>query len=214
MRYIILSPPYRYNSAGIRVLHELHKQLLLIGEDAIITSDACIPEDDDVYIVPEIYNHDEIIGRRVVRYYLNKPLESVYYPDDELPITYLDQFYPGAFRLTVPSIETFFENRKQDRPNKAVFYGKCNTGYPMPECIAITRLFPETRKRLVDLLNTCSVLYTFDDTTALADEARICGCDVILVNGKEQPYTNYIPWHEDFNAQLVAFNKLVKERFA
>ena len=73
-KYLIVTPFYRNNSAGIRVLYELQKHLIRAGYDAkTINEISHTAQDDEIVIYPEIVFGNPLKAKKVVRYILNVP---------------------------------------------------------------------------------------------------------------------------------------------
>lgn len=187
-RYVIYSPIYRHNSAGIRVLYDLQKWLILAGYDAIVIPSVSGYNNEqfaeDIVIYPEVVTGNPLQAKRVVRFILNAPGQiggTRSYAPHELLVAYsqpLAQYAQGRV-LNVPTIEAIFCKPTLPKTKLAVYVGKGrNLNLHPPECIQITRDFPATRRELASLLQQVTTLYTYDNFTALAGEALLCGCAV------------------------------------
>jgi hypothetical protein len=218
MRYVIYSPPYRHNSAGIRVLYELAKYLIRLGEDAYVVNAPIPVYDDEVLILPEIADYSSFGALNTVRYYLNKPIKTVEYNKNEFNIKYNDDDHTkDTFKLTIDLTEPFFTDQGLERNFITYYVGKGEFEYldkiEVPNCRETTMTWPPDRKSMAHWLNVCSELYCYDDKTALTKEALMCGCKVYLVkNGKITQITDY-PRTQPALPQVSLFNNLVKERF-
>ncbi|WP_342618986.1 hypothetical protein [Rhodoferax sp. GW822-FHT02A01] len=224
-RYVIVAPPYQHASAGIRVLYDLQKWLVLAGYDAVVcTWFAGYPVEsfaEDIVVYPEVAPGNVLHAQRVVRFILNTPGklghgEKVYGPG-ELLVAYNNELAPYAdgLVLQVPTTEPFFHDAHGVRDKDAVYVGKGrNLGAHPAGCVEITKLYPPTRRQLADLLQTVSTLYTYDDFTMLAHEAKLCGCNVTLIDasGQMRPLqTSYMPTLDEFRAQLHHFIHITQQ---
>jgi hypothetical protein len=224
-RYVIAAPPYHHASAGIRVLYDLQKWLVLAGFDAIVcTWFPGYPIDsfaDDIVIYPEVAPGNLLQAKRVVRYILNTPGklghgEKAYAPD-ELLVAYNNELapYSDGHVLQLPSTEPFFYSEGGLRDKDAMYVGKGrNLGLHPEGCVEITKQFPPTRLQMADFLRTVKTLYTYDNFTMLGYEAKLCGCNVTLIDGsgQKQPlHTSYVPSLNEFRAQLHRFIQLTQQ---
>ncbi|WP_347988734.1 tetratricopeptide repeat protein [Methylomonas sp. AM2-LC] len=224
-RYVIVAPPFQHNSAGIRVLYDLQKWLVLAGLDAIVcTWFQGYPLEqfaNDIVIYPEVVPGNLLNAKRVIRYILNVPGklghgEKTYDPSEVL-VAYNQELahYANGVMLQVPSIEPFFYSSDCEKPVNAVFVGKGqDLGLHPADCIAITKSYPETRRQLADLLRTVKTLFIYDDFSMIAQEARLCGCELILIKSDgafvDYPLQNF-PTLEEFKLQLHEFIEMTKK---
>ncbi len=190
-RYVIFAPFYRHNSAGIRVMYDLQKWLILAGQDAIViagvTSYATEQFAEDIVIYPEVVTGNPLKAKRVVRYILNVPGKlggTKHYAAHELLVAYSEPLAAHAAGriLNLPTIEPFFCKVDGPKPKLAVYIGKgADLKLHPEECIYITRDFPSSRRGVAMLLQQVSTLYTYDDFTAIELEALLCGCEVKVI---------------------------------
>ena len=226
-RYVIVAPPFRHNSAGIRVLYELQKWLVCAGLDAIVcTYCTGYPVEqfiDDIVIYPEVAPGNLLNARRVVRYLLNVPGKLAggdkTYDPNELLVAYNPELahLANGVMLEVPSIEPFFNSLGASNTGNAVFVGKGrDLGLHPSDCIAITKAYPTSRRAVADLLRATKTLYMYDDFSMISREATNCGCDVKLIrkDGAVVDYPKASPTHvptlEQFKVQLHDFIALSK----
>ncbi len=226
-RFVIFAPFYRHNSAGIRVLYDLQKWLILAGYDAIIiagiTGYAVEQFADDIVIYPEVVVGNPLRSKRVVRYILNVPGKiggTKEYAPHELKIAYNEPLAVHAEGrvLNVPTIEPYYCTTDQPKSKLAVYVGKGTDLKLHPEeCIYITRDFPSTRRGVAKLLQQVSTFYTYDNFTAIAAEALLCGCKVKVIqkDGEMADLPNSILSSvttsiKDFKAQLHDFIEMTK----
>jgi tetratricopeptide (TPR) repeat protein len=217
MRYIIVTPTYNERSAGIRVMHELQKWLIRSGKDAMILNfTAPYPiEDDDIVVYPEIVKGNPLGAKRVVRYLLNFPGViggDKEYDESEILVAYDPELgrLTNNFVLKIPCTEDFFRDCGYERTLDCYWVGKSkNSFHPeLQNAVQITYAWPAKRRELAELLNMTRTLYTYDDRSALALEAMLCGCRVMLV--KDQTITNITPprsalEYKELPAQLANF---------
>ena len=218
MRYVIVAPFYRHCSAGHRALYELQKHLVRAGQDSMVLNYPASLEDDDIVIYPEIVWGNPFNAKRVVRYILAPPAMlggPASFDPSEMRVAYNSICAPHAdgHILMVPVIEDFFVDRGEPRTVDCVYGGRgLITNHPVTESATkIDRRFigqewPKNRHDMANLLNETRTLYTYDDMTTLADEARLCGCDVKLIRGDEVlEYPHPVPDFSRFPAQLREF---------
>ncbi|OIQ71300.1 hypothetical protein GALL_470850 [mine drainage metagenome] len=223
-RYVIVAPPYQHNSAGIRVLYDLQKWLVRSGLDAIVcTWFQGYPVDqfsEDIVIYPEVAPGNILNAKRIIRYILNIPGKLGFgenkYAENEILIAYNKELacYTNGVILQVPSIEPFFNDLNTDKKINAFYVGKGKNTNKHPEnCIEITKTFPATRHDVADLLRSVKVLYTYDDFSMISQEAKLCGCDIKLINSSgeivEYPDLSF-PTFEEFKIQLNEFIEMTR----
>jgi hypothetical protein len=195
-RYVIVSPIYRHNSAGIRVLHELQKWLIRAGYDALVITNLSGLDvaafADDIAVYPEVVHGNPLGCPRVVRYILNHPGKiggDLDYAPHELRVAYncfLAGYAQGKL-LQIPSTEAFFCPDDQPRTHTAYYVGKGrDLGMHPADAIAITSTHPRKRRELAQLLRSTRTLYTYDNFTMLAYEAHLCGCEVLNITPEGQ----------------------------
>lgn len=214
MKYVILSPPYRNSSCGIRVLYELQKMLIRAGRDAIVVNHLCNIEDDDIAVYPEGVHGNPLNAKTVIRYVLNTPSHD--YDKNEITVAYSMELarYSNGRILDIPLYESFFRNEGRERDINCVYVGK-GAYQPHPDvdsAYEITSEAPKTRKELAWLLNRCRTFYTYDNLTALSMEAWLCGCECVLV--KDGALIPFVPKHKRVNymvgGQLYELIKLAE----
>ena len=226
-RYVIFAPFYRHNSAGIRVLYDLQKWLVLAGYDTIVIAGIhgydTTQFAEDIVIYPEVVAGNPLKVRRVVRYILNVPGKlggTKHYAAHELLVAYSEPLAAHAHGriLNLPTIEPFFCKTDGPKPKLAVYVGKgADLKLHPEECIYITRDFPSSRRGVATLLQQVSTLYTYDDFTAIELEALLCGCEVKVIqkNGEitnlQNSFLNsQITPIQDVKAQLHDFIEMTK----
>lgn len=191
-RYVIYAPLYRHNSAGIRVLYELQKWLLLAGQDAIViaATNSYAPGQfaDDIVVYPEVVRGNPLHARRVVRYILNVPGKiggTSDYAPNELCVAYVAELgqYAHGRLLSIPMIESFFYQDDTPKTTDAFYIGKGQNSQAHPQdCVAITGTFPTTRYAMAQFLRSVRTLYSYDNFTALLGEAQLCGATVKVID--------------------------------
>ena len=226
-RYVIYAPFYRHNSAGIRVMYDLQKWLILAGYDAIVIAaiNGYTTEQfsEDIVIYPEVVTGNPLRAKRVVRYVLNVPGKlggTKHYAPHELLVAYNDLLAEHADGrvLNVPTIESFFCKTDAPKTKSAVYVGKGkDLGLHPTECVYFTRDFPSTRRGVAALLKQVSTLYTYDNFTAIAAEALLCGCEVKVIqqDGEitdlpDSILNSVTSAAHDFKAQLHDFIEVTK----
>jgi len=214
--YIIMAPPYRNSSAGVRALYELRNHLESAGYEAKIFQGGDAPA-NSIVVYPETVSSNPMKARTVVRYVLNYPGllgGDSSYDSAELIFTFSPAYYPTAPLLTVPIIEPFFRDYGLPRSGGCFWVGK-GEGIvdEIPETKGLTEItytWPETRQELAKFLNEKEILYSYDDCTALIYEARKCGCKVVVIPG-EQVVPSYDELIKDFDIQLDHFIRITQD---
>lgn len=75
----------------------------------------------------------------------------------------------------------------------------------------ITETWPPTRQGVADLLKRCQVFISYDNFTALTDEAYLCGCQVRIIGEDIPEREQYGDAIRNFGAQLLNFIQLTQE---
>jgi hypothetical protein len=198
--------------------------------------------DRTVVLYPEIY-HVERPTKRVVRWLLNEPgrlLDSpkLYRPEEMI------FYYTKAFRVAAQAAtkellteerelhvytiepELFFNDRSCARLYDCVFIGKGQAIYDsvqpreIRDALLISSIppWPGSRAETAALLRGCRRLYTFDAHTTIADEASICGAQVLYISehGEAIPadldWSDYVRQYYDLG-HVERFLRLVKARW-
>ena len=235
MRFIVAAPPYRNSSAGCRVLHRLCHLLREIGELAFVATNAVnrawntpyssVVTANTVVVYPEVIHGNPTDAERVVRYVLNHPGllgGTKVYSDSEM-VWYYDEWLRDSTRnattedvtgrrLFINAIEPeYFWNNPLTYRDKTCFYvGKARgITLELPGYTEITSKWPATRMDLGNLLRRTKVLYSYDDCTALLEEAVLCGAKAYItgLDGIETEYAG-APSTVSFNSTEAV------ERFA
>ena len=233
--YIIMAPPYAKNN-GIKVHYLLYSHLRARGQKVRICAPPPHQEGFD-YIEPEeitaevrknsIAVYSEIIWGNplhmdsVVRYVLYYPGViggSKEYDPSEFIVTYHPDFYPSAFKLTIPCIDTtvFYDDHSEKKQDCYFVhkYGKFREVPELEGAVEINMQYPATQKELADLLRTTKTLYSFDPHTVVAAEATRCGAKVkfITPTGFMDYQDNYDEVISDFEVQMEKFIKISQSR--
>jgi len=166
-----------------------------------------------VVIYPEIIKDNPLEGAHVVRWLLRPNREP--WPG-ELVMAWQDNYtvdYDGV--LYVPIIDRRFFNRINSG-NRAG-----SVGYRAGPDVQITEDWPTNWNMLSDLFKHAQVFYCGDPLTALAGEAALCGCPVVMTNGDEgQIKATSADFERDYDeyeakcpALLDAFVKLCADKW-
>jgi len=85
--------------------------------------------------------------------------------------------------LTTPYINLdICKDYKLPRKGSCFFIGKGGNVQRRPELEEIEIRGQYSTQETYDLFNRCEVFYTYDDMSAISDEARLCGCPVVILN--------------------------------
>ncbi len=212
--YIIMAPPYRHNSAGVRVLYELRRILEEHGYEAQIAQVGEAPP-ESIVIYPETVSGNPMKAKRVVRFVLNTPGllgGDKKYDPDELVFTYLKRFCDAPV-LTVPCIEDFFRDEHLPRSGACFWNGKGINVPRIPEtgsALEITYDWPADRRSLARLFNEKEIFYSYDDCTALIVEARRSGCRVVVIPDEKEDL-GYEDSVLHFEMQLKEFIRITQK---
>ena len=191
--YSIVAPPYVYaqTSAGVRALYTLALELKARGQDVRIVEQGVSAKSwRGIVVYSETVAGNPLGSANVVRWTLNKPGylggDATYGPAERV-WTWSKAFYDAPL-LTVETIDRgLFYTDDTMREFDTAYYGKAlQRGV---ERVPLTRHmreidrtpWPARREDLADLLHRTRTLYTYDDCTALIDEASLCGCRVVLL---------------------------------
>lgn len=209
--YLIWAPPYDRRSGGCKVLHALGHELKNKGVEVYINTSAQRPdwavgavtnqqeitaqiERGAIAIYPEIIFGNPFGAKTVVRWMLNKPGKisgPTEYPIEDIVYSYsriYDVFgLPEDRILFYPQIElNIFYDKKLPRNGVCFYVGKGSSTPRIPEttgALEITRFFPPDQHDLANIFCTRELFISYDTVTSLNDNARLCGCPVILVPG-------------------------------
>lgn len=195
MKYLIWSYDYSHASAGPKVLHRLCHELNRAGQEAYVgpwatnpdwdTPTADAPLDGDwTAVYPEIVSGNPWNAPNVARWVLNVPGKlggDTTYDPSETVFSWHRRFLDAPI-LHLPAIELdIYTDRHQPRFGAAVYVGKGIRTRDIPGAWEITLQMRADRYDLAGLLNVAEVLYCFDDTSAMAQIALLCGCPVLVV---------------------------------
>jgi len=210
--YIIMAPPYRHTSAGVRALYKLKDELIKRGCQVSICQGGSAPC-DSIVIYPETVAGNPLNGKTVARWVLNYPGllgGDKEYDKNEIVFTWSELYYDAPV-LMVPLIEDFFKNENRPRSGGCFWVGKGKILYDdihyktiiKYEMTEITHEWPHTREELAKLLNEKDTFYTYDNNTMLITEAKKCGCQVVVI-GKEIK-SDHDEFIVDYESQIENF---------
>jgi len=205
--YIIYAPNYDHRSAGRRVLHKLCHLLNEAGETAYIYRNRVnwhwttprigiwqakkLIKQGAIVVYPEKVFGNPLQASRVVRYILNTP--GIHggpktYDPQEIKFYFSESLIPPGvshkMTLPIPAIDTrvFYRNPAVKKDIEyLVYFGKHKPipGYHPKQVIGIAK--PSRQLVLGTMLRRAKKLITYDTLTALAFEATLCGCPVIII---------------------------------
>lgn len=193
--YSVVSPEYSITSGGIRVMYGLYSWLTIKGE-VVLLNQRFDNTKDCIAIYPEIYHGNPLEAKTVVRYILNKPgiMANFGIPG---PITFTPQDRIYVFSklydtfgvdenhlMFLPILNLhLFKAKKGKRKNRCVFVGK-GRDIPLKETEGLPRITSKLsldQGELAEFLNTCEIMYSFENPTAMNEIARLCGCRVVFI---------------------------------
>lgn len=189
--YSLWCPDYNPLSGGIKAMWGLLGWLLAKGQSAQPNVKWNTPF---TAIYPEIVHGNPLEGQKVVRYILNKPgvMASYGVPG---PTTFpkTDEIYvfsriydtfgvDDEHIMFLPIIDlNLFKDQKRVRRNTCYFVGKGkDLGLHPKDAIKIDHTNSQDQEQLANLLNTCQIMYSYENPTAMLEIARLCGCRVVF----------------------------------
>lgn len=234
--YIIWAPPY-HKSNGIRALYRLYDELKLRGFEVYIWCTKPQYKDGYEYIhkisaqmrknaiavYPEVTNGNPLKMQNVVRwvlYYPGRIGRLTEFDKNELIFSWLKEYFDAPI-LQVPHLDRklFYKDENVIKDTDAYFVykgGQCRDLPELQNAVKITYNSPASREELAKLLRRTKVLYSFDDKSALNDEALLCGAKVMIV--KADQIIAHTDIEEvspaDFSAQLDNFINLTQKYYA
>lgn len=222
--YCIASPDMIGNnvvSGGIRVMWGLYGWLLAKGQIVYMNR---FPTGDTIGIYPEIYHNNPFNSQTVVRYILNTPGlmgygtpgtnsfkagPTQFDPSDKL--YYFSRIFGNTDNedhyMFLPILNLhIFKDQKKERKNTCYFVGKGkNLGVHPSNSIPIDRNLAMDQQALADCLNTCTMMWCYDDLSAMMEISRLCGCPVrYLGNYDKNKMSLYEP---GFNGLIMPYEE-------
>ena len=210
MRFVIWTPAWQINSAGVHVLHKLCKQLITAGYNACVTSPGN-PEwneplfvgdlqADDYVIYPEIIRGNPMGAKRVIRYMLWYPWHHFgndRIPKHELVIPYAKILLPHTqancdyeltddhiLELSIIDPAVFYNDPSIPKTLTTFWVSKCDQAtvarFPLPKG-AIHLTHGIPRQEFINLLKQSKTYFSFDMNSAVTREAFLCGATCFLV---------------------------------
>jgi len=195
--YSIYEFPFNPLSGGIRVMWGLFGHLLAKGQ-LVVTNASWNADFTAIY--PEIIHGNPLNAPHIVRYILNKPGFMASYGvagpttfDKREEIYVFSRIY-DTFNvdddhiLFLPILNlNLFKNEKRKRDKTCYFVGKGKDMGLHPK--DAVRVQTSDQGELSALLNSCKVMYTYENPTAMIEIARLCGCRVVYFS--QGSATNY-----------------------
>lgn len=205
--YILYGAHYNEKSAGCVACHRLVHDLNESGFDAFsrhptnpswnerrlsnFGAALLTRYGNAIVIYPEIVSGNPLRAGRVARWVLFFPGQlggDEQYSPDELVFTWSQKYYNTDRVLSLDLVDRELFNDR-DLPPKELdcfYHGKGSLSSSEKASFSkglteITFKWPASRPELANLLRRTRVLYTNDGHTALVREARLCGCQIILV---------------------------------
>ncbi len=198
--YIIWAPEYQ-KSNGAKILYKLSKYLQDKGYETYISSWPPYTEgynyiyeiDDEmrknaIVVYPEVVRGNPLnIGRvaRYVLYYSGELGGDKEFDKKEAVFTWLPKYYPEAPVLRLPFYDTslFYDDNSLKKQDCCFVHknGKWKDVKETQGLVEINMKWPESRKELADLLRTTGTLYSYDNASAVLDEAILCGAKVKII---------------------------------
>ncbi len=231
-KYIVWAPPYE-KSNGVRALYKLCEELNNFGYDAHVFSGPPYKEGvrylkkltkemkkNDIIIYPESLPGNPLEFKRVVRWVLFYPGQiggDKNYEKNEIVFSWLKDYYDAPI-LQVQHLdhELFYEDKNIVKDTDSYFVykgGQCRTFPELEKAVKITYDYPQTRKELAQLLRRTKTLYSFDDKSALNNEALLCGAKVKIVtpDGMYEHTTTEEVSYDYFKNEIENFIKITQD---
>jgi hypothetical protein len=206
VKYLVWSFDYYDDSACQKTMHRLCHELNEAGQEAYVAYQLRNPawntpchspplDGEWIAIYPEIIKGNPWKAPRVVRYVLNNPGRlggDKVYDSSEIVYVFHESFndvgVPPERILHLPTIELdLYYDRHLPREGAVFYVGKGQQTRDL-RGTEITNDLKRDRPLLAETLNRATVMYTFDNVTAMVDIARLCGCPVVLIpDGEHQP---------------------------
>ena len=221
--YSVVSPKFKIDSGGIRVLWGLYGWLLAKGQ--IVSVNIKYQDSDFVAIYPEVYHGNPMEAKTVVRYILQKPgmmgkgtPGTASFRPGPIEFNPKDMLYafsklyvkdlPQSHYMFLPILNiNLFKDQRKTRTKKFYYIGKgVNTNKHPSNAIELPRM--KDQQALSDMMNDCQVLYIYDPVTAISEIARLCGVRVVMfspMKGFEkyyEPGMNGISLYKDSGVKL------------
>jgi O-antigen biosynthesis protein len=198
--YLVWSFDYYPDSAGQKTMHRLCHELNRAGQTAFVAYEKRNPDwktpfrsrrwmsGDWIAVYPEIVKGNPWKAPRVVRYVLNNPGklggDTTYAPSEIVYVfheLFNDPGVPPERIMFLPTIELdIYTDRHEPREGALYYVGKGQKTRDL-DAVELTNDMKRDGHNLADLLNRATVLYTFDNVTAMTIIARLCGCPVVLI---------------------------------
>jgi hypothetical protein len=250
MKFLIYSFNYDWKSGGNQVLHDLGKILskdyttYVFGTTTVFESKAiCVNidkakeiaiQDDVITIYPEVISGNPFNAKNVVRYVLYYPgwhAGDKQYSDDELIITYTNEYvkdtkYDNAFVLTVlnPKLN-IMKNYDKKRNKIGLLVRKCKdfeykmnllNEYKHLLKLPVISIDDEINKcsdlrDLIKIYNTITLFISFDPHTYHSTMAAFCGCTSVVIPSKEisnEEFYNVQKYGVAYGFENIDFAKL------
>ena len=207
--YIVWAPPFDRRSGGCKTLHALAYEIqkrntyVYMNTDvqhppwkvAPLTNDPAIErisKSGAIAVYPEIIFGNPFNCKTVVRWVLNRPGKiggPTEYPPEDLIYPFSKAYgmfgLPDERQLFLPTIELdIYYDRKLPRSGICFYVGKGSRTKRIPETAGakeITRGWPQEQNQLAELFCRSELFITYDVVTSLYDNARLCGCPVVIV---------------------------------
>ncbi len=205
-KYVIMAPPYRSNSVGVRVLYKLADKLVEKGFDVsmfllespyvgmynYVREYSEETRQNDIVVYPETVSGNPLGFNNVVRFVLNYPGllagDTEYHPSEQI-FTWTELYYPNAPILNFSMIDekVFYDD---NRPKKHDVYfvhkgGQCRTVPEIENAIRIDLDYPKTQFALAELLRETDTFYSFDMFSSMPLEAQKCGAKAKYITETE-----------------------------
>ena len=227
--FVVVAPPYTDTSSGVRACYRLVHWLNTLGETAYICTTpgpekpprewdiryrlfASYPIPDDVIaIYPEIYRHNALGAKTVVRWVLNHPGllgGDTVYDDGEIifyapqltgPDLYRESAQKAAGNREIYPLQTsvhephlFYPSKRTDRKGTCyhVYKGfdaftKSGGRFPLESWRLIGHPgMNVSRVELGELFRRSEAFYSWDHASGITREAAICGCPTFIVDAE------------------------------
>jgi hypothetical protein len=207
--YVIWCPqvPFSRCSGGVQVLHKLVHDLNAYGMEAYLSNPWGNPEwnvphwkstaKDFIAVYPEIVYDNPLRAPHVVRWILYTA--DTIFPKEDMIVPYMEMYNNYGLSedhvLMLPCVELdAFNDPHLPRKGRMYYVGSkglrlgCRRRLEeVDQWPELQRPFTETSVSYAYRMQTCELLYTYDNMTMLCECARLCGCPVVIVH--DSPFT-------------------------
>lgn len=230
MRFTVFTPhPYTTQSAGVKALHYLARDLQALGHEVrlaaigshylrrdekppleceVLYAWSSSDIENDVCVVPETYAAP--FSFPVVRWMLYPQRYPI--GDKDVVVTWADWANGPRLRLDLVEHDLFFDAGRE-RFGSLVFPPENgDVDLPYGTYSAITKDWPATREQMANVLQTHELLVSYK-VSLIMEEALACGCQTFFAKGFEPPVIPPV-YSAEMDDDVPRFVELCRSRLA